>query len=585
MITGAKLTLKKLLYDDSGVAMAYTVLVSLFIFMLCVSTFAMTENIRKKIELQNACDAAAYSGAVVQADMLSRIAVLNRALSWTYFQTSKRNMDYIISDWIANIDEEYSSYMNGRAQSISGINTSQYYDCPDCTNGISGYETQTDADGNEISVAITCTTCSGSGGQTVTYTKDAFTASGVRDCHFCLGCGGTHGQAKKHSDKGSDTPPAGWFMGWSNIDHVQINNHREVELWEADSDSDTVSLTAARSAVIAAPFKTDLDNGRANLTTISNAIDHLKSNINVFVKAAIIQSMTQNAPVDNISYIWTAGCGWGKDSAPDYFALLTSETDFLHYIRERASNFSTGYNKWWSLSTDPDSGIRRVYTGGQDGGVENITLTASFRYWATVWGRNPYTQICHYLLTSLPSTTVSNINPTDTAYFEMPYSRPVQLKNNFFGPDGTIVVAAKRALTNPFAAFLGGDASSALYGAFSGTGNDMWALSAARAGLRFNNQSAGQYSVFRQKETDTRSQYNAAGVWNLCEEDWDAVMLPVSRAWNTTQISGWGTGQNNGIDETTNSLLKSARTTLGVQTSYVNPTAKYNPFNPTAEKR
>ena len=158
MITGAKLTLKKLLYDDSGVAMAYTVLVSLFIFMLCVSTFAMTENIRKKIELQNACDAAAYSGAVVQADMLSRIAVLNRALSWTYFQTSKRNMDYIISDWISNIDAEYSSYMNGRAQSISGINTSQYYDCPNCTNGISGYETQTDANGNEISVAITFTT-------------------------------------------------------------------------------------------------------------------------------------------------------------------------------------------------------------------------------------------------------------------------------------------------------------------------------------------------------------------------------------------------------------------------------------------
>jgi hypothetical protein len=263
--------------------------------------------------------------------------------------------------------------------------------------------------------------------------------------------------------------------------------------------------------------------------------------------------------------------------------LLTSETDFLHYIGESAANFLIGRDTWWSVDTSPDSGIRRIYTGGQDRSPQ--TLTASFRYWATVWGRNPFTQTCHYLLTSLPETTVRNINPTDTAYFEMPYSRPVQLTNNFFGADGSIVVAAKRELTNPFAIFLGNDASSALYGAFNGTGNDMWAISAARAGLRFNSQSPGQYSVFRQNATDTRSQYNTARVWNLCEEDWDAIMLPISRARNTTQVNGWGTGQSNGIDDTTNALLNSARTALGVRTPYVSPTAKYNPFNPKAEKR
>ena len=100
MLKQAKIKLKSLIYDDSGVAMAYTIMVFLFFFMLCVSTYAMSENIRQKMELQNACDAAAYSAAVVQADMLSRIAVLNRALSWTYFQTNKRHMDYIIDVWI-----------------------------------------------------------------------------------------------------------------------------------------------------------------------------------------------------------------------------------------------------------------------------------------------------------------------------------------------------------------------------------------------------------------------------------------------------------------------------------------------------
>ena len=113
MWLGAKLTLKRLLYDDSGVAMAYTVLVSLFIFMLCISTYAMTENIRQKMELQNACDAAAYSGAVIQADMLSRIAILNRALSWTYAETNKRHMDSIVHDWLTRAVSRYNNMPEG----------------------------------------------------------------------------------------------------------------------------------------------------------------------------------------------------------------------------------------------------------------------------------------------------------------------------------------------------------------------------------------------------------------------------------------------------------------------------------------
>ena len=79
MLKQALEKLKTLLRDDSGVAMAYTVLVSLFIFMLCFSSYAMAANIRQRMELQQSCDAAAYSGAVDQADMLSRLAELNRA--------------------------------------------------------------------------------------------------------------------------------------------------------------------------------------------------------------------------------------------------------------------------------------------------------------------------------------------------------------------------------------------------------------------------------------------------------------------------------------------------------------------------
>ena len=107
MLEQAKIKLKSLMRDESGVAMAYTILAFSFFFMLCVSVYAMAENVRQKMELQNACDAAAYSGAVVQADMLSRLAVLNRALAWTYVETNKRHMDYTVDDWLQRTVREY----------------------------------------------------------------------------------------------------------------------------------------------------------------------------------------------------------------------------------------------------------------------------------------------------------------------------------------------------------------------------------------------------------------------------------------------------------------------------------------------
>ena len=29
------------------------------------------------------------------------------------------------------------------------------------------------------------------------------------------------------------------------------------------------------------------------------------------------------------------------------------------------------------------------------------------------------------------------------------------------------------------------------------------------------------------------------GIWNLCEEDWDAVMIPVSRAFSDASTGNW----------------------------------------------
>ena len=90
----------RLAREESGVALMLTLGAFLFLFVVCCGVYATGETIRQKVELQNAVDAAAYSAAEVQADGLSRIATLNRALSWSYIQLTKMQMDYIAYRWL-----------------------------------------------------------------------------------------------------------------------------------------------------------------------------------------------------------------------------------------------------------------------------------------------------------------------------------------------------------------------------------------------------------------------------------------------------------------------------------------------------
>ena len=86
--------------DDSGAALVITLGVFMFLVMVTGGVYAIGENVRQKIELQNAVDAAAYSASNVQADILSRMATVNRAMSWTYVQMCNRQMDYIVAKWL-----------------------------------------------------------------------------------------------------------------------------------------------------------------------------------------------------------------------------------------------------------------------------------------------------------------------------------------------------------------------------------------------------------------------------------------------------------------------------------------------------
>ena len=116
---------RRLWRDESGVVLALTVVVFLTLFVIACTVYAVGEHIRQRIELQNAADAAAYSGAVVQADALSRIAAINKAMAWTYVQMGRAVMDYDVDAWLELTLQKYrTDYMMCLGQ------ISPYSSCP-----------------------------------------------------------------------------------------------------------------------------------------------------------------------------------------------------------------------------------------------------------------------------------------------------------------------------------------------------------------------------------------------------------------------------------------------------------------------
>lgn len=99
--------------EETGAALVITLAVFLLMYLGIMGVFAVSTAMKERIHLQNACDAAAYSAAVVQADTLSRIATINRAMSWTYVQMTRRQMDYIVLRWLTHTKDHYKIDRDG----------------------------------------------------------------------------------------------------------------------------------------------------------------------------------------------------------------------------------------------------------------------------------------------------------------------------------------------------------------------------------------------------------------------------------------------------------------------------------------
>lgn len=93
--------------DEDGAALVITLALLMFMYVTCAGVLAIGQSVKDRIHLQNACDAAAYSAAVVQADTLSRIATINKAMSWTYVSMTQRQQDYVVCSWLELVRDRY----------------------------------------------------------------------------------------------------------------------------------------------------------------------------------------------------------------------------------------------------------------------------------------------------------------------------------------------------------------------------------------------------------------------------------------------------------------------------------------------
>ena len=102
--------LLKLVRGEEGVALVVTLALFMFLYISCAGVYTVGKAVKDRIILQNAVDAAAYSAAVVQADYLSRIATINKAMAWNYAQFVKSQKNWIALYFLKKINEKASSY-------------------------------------------------------------------------------------------------------------------------------------------------------------------------------------------------------------------------------------------------------------------------------------------------------------------------------------------------------------------------------------------------------------------------------------------------------------------------------------------
>ena len=508
--------LSRLGRDEDGVALVTTLAAFMFIYLVCMGVYAVGTAVKTRIHLQNACDAAAYSAAVVQADTLSRIATINRAMAWTYIQVSRRQMDWITYRWLEEVRKHWNTdHDNAKNWAELG------------------------------SVDCSCTL--------------SMVPQGL----------GKHASHRYDWDCSSIT-----LYGARNVSsHVSATT-----IMTKDSMFRATHEGMGASFYSSSSMTGQIMDDWQTIEQMGKAIDDLKKKYDGSIEGVVSDIVQANLPVHLKLASGAPKCYYEKMESytEELDNSKSGEDRFLSFVREtrdsafgRSGGETGSGSSWFVRNKSGDKGFRRGYKWG------NSVLRAQWTWFSYQWHcKNvdgvdahvgPIPAYCvhpsHYRCSCLgmfgsytTKVYADNDRSRHDPYYETPSryrARPNKLKKDYFKKEGTITVGLAVENQNPWSTIMG-PAITGLFSAFN-IGGDVFPLytvcfASAKAGYKETGRL--NWGNTRSVETDDRA-YRVDwedGEWNLCQSDLDAVLIPVRRAESLASGGSWSSGNMSFLD-------------------------------------
>ena len=518
---------------DDGAALVVTLAIFFLMYLGCCGVFAVSVGVRERIHLQNAVDAAAYSAAVVQADTLSRIATINRAMSWTYAQMTRRQMDHITYRWL---DETVKHWR---------------------------YDRDRAKDWADSMVHPPTAVCSLS---SILHLKDdhSFRVPGVPTITL-------------YGAKGSS-----------------VTSEPDITTRSADYTASHVGGDDSFFSGAGSTMVQQIHADRAAIEDMGKAIDNLKSEYRGRAEKAVKEVLASNLEDASVSGLQPDTVYYCKiEDMSEYVKVLQNTDDeedrFLSFSGESVKTaFKNSGEVWFKRCSSPGSGFRRGYDWGGD------RLKATWTWYSNLWhcytdehgdhhvGPFPCPSCEHHSHdrcscagTGTFNATVYGDNSESVSgcrdIYETPekyVARPNKVQESYFGEDGSIVVGVARRNVNPWARMMGAATSIAegLFAAFDPFVEWSTAFAAAKAGYVTLGESSAGGDLPYHVDWQSGGWQSDAESWNLCQSDWDAVLVPVRMAPNRASDGAWGDSDDSVLEKAFNDMSAWKSLTGGAST-------------------
>ena len=500
--------IKELICGNKGAALAITLSFVMPVYLMVIGIYGVGEMVRNKIELQNAADAAAYSAAVVQADYLSRIATVNKAMAWTYVDLQKRSLDLAMALFTVHVFAKFKS----DTEMVKMRNSPCHMHAPglhyNCGTTVAAPKSTLKWAGTGVGIPLVAEKFNGQGA----LNRTLLVHLGVEAAAEVTGKG------------------------------VVINGIKVL------SRSKAIVSMMAKLNKLKKEYSEKIKSTALQVAVLNMA--ECKDDYIINIKCNDLPAISLPPTADNEKTFIAWADPEMKDFNPkkvfgpgtdDWIVRKAIPLGFYRVYKQTKNHLYAKWQWFWTRwfhipSPVPPGGIHMppFFPGGDYAKGE----------------REYFGYSVPEIIRGMPIGLL------------VPPALPLTLRPDYFGKAGTISVAIARKSANPFSIFSswGGRSltASGLLSAFnpSVAGGSrpeyMCAIATARAGYK-------RYQKNKKKKLENSSYcigYTYASKqqsWNLVETDWDAVMIPVRNAWDLCagagDVQGFTVAQGNILKE------------------------------------